>query len=213
MRHRYELDACRGYRAAMPQTPKITRRRLLAASVGAAAVGGLEVARGSGIRTWYQHFTGACDVTAAAPAQSNPRIATGSFDSRAARAQVGYAISLPRAGTDVARLPLVVCLPGRDTSAGGMLNLRLPDYAAAAGGHLALACVEGGSSYWHRRASGEDRMAMLTGEFLPMLSRQHGLGDSGLGILGWSMGGYGALLATELRPDLFGAAAALSPAM
>ena len=31
--------------------------------------------------------------------------------------------------------------------------------------------------------------------------------------MGWSMGGYGALLAAERRPDLFGAVVAASPAL
>lgn len=75
-----------------------------------------------------------------------------------------------------------------------------------------LAFVDGGESYWHRRTDGEDRMAMLMREFLPMVAERFALSGP-RGILGWSMGGYGALLAAEEHPDVFDAIAAASPAI
>jgi S-formylglutathione hydrolase FrmB len=71
--------------------------------------------------------------------------------------------------------------------------------------------VDGGESYWHRRASGEDRMAMLLGEFVPLLKRRFGLTPRA--IMGWSMGGYGALLAAERRPAQFRSVAVSSAAI
>ena len=76
---------------------------------------------------------------------------------------------------------------------------------------FALAAVDGGDSYWHRRPNGEDRMAMLLDEFLPMLAHRYGAGP--VALVGWSMGGYGALLAAEEHPDRFAACAAASPAI
>jgi enterochelin esterase-like enzyme len=79
---------------------------------------------------------------------------------------------------------------------------------------FAVAAVDGGdASYWHRRASGLDPMTMLLDEVVPLLASR-GLGGSRAttAVIGWSMGGYGALLAAETAPGTFGAVVAASPA-
>jgi S-formylglutathione hydrolase FrmB len=75
--------------------------------------------------------------------------------------------------------------------------------------------VDGGVSYWHARASGEDRLSMLLREIIPLRARRHRLGGGGRrrAIIGWSMGGFGALLAAETEPHLFAAVVAVSPAV
>jgi enterochelin esterase-like enzyme len=78
---------------------------------------------------------------------------------------------------------------------------------------FALAALVGGESYWHPRASGEDRLAMLLDEFIPHCAERYRLGEHRRAIIGWSMGGYGALLAAETRPELFSAVVAVSPAV
>jgi pimeloyl-ACP methyl ester carboxylesterase len=78
---------------------------------------------------------------------------------------------------------------------------------------FALASVDGGASYWHRRTTGEDRMAMLLRDFLPMLADRHGLDRGPVALVGWSMGGYGAILGAEEHPERFVAVAAASPAI
>jgi S-formylglutathione hydrolase FrmB len=54
---------------------------------------------------------------------------------------------------------------------------------------------------------------MLLEEFIPFCEERLGLDDPARGLLGWSMGGYGALLAAERRPELFRAVVAVSPAL
>ena len=54
---------------------------------------------------------------------------------------------------------------------------------------------------------------MLETEFLPLLEREFGLGGAGGVIAGWSMGGYGALLAAERDPDRWSGVAVASPAI
>ena len=67
-----------------------------------------------------------------------------------------------------------------------------------------LVAVRGGDTYWHPRASGEDALAMLLDEFIPYCRRELRLGGAaGEAVMGWSMGGYGALLAAESRPRGF----------
>src|SRR6185437_11646862 len=76
---------------------------------------------------------------------------------------------------------------------------------------FAVAAVDGGQSYWHRRADGEDRMRMLISDFLPLM--RSGFGLEPRAIMGWSMGGYGALLAAERHPRRFPTVAVSSAAV
>ena len=77
---------------------------------------------------------------------------------------------------------------------------------------MALVTVDGGTGYWNPHP-GDDPQAMLTDEVIPLCQRR-GLGGSHrVGVMGISMGGYGALLLAEKRPDLISAAAAISPAI
>jgi S-formylglutathione hydrolase FrmB len=76
---------------------------------------------------------------------------------------------------------------------------------------IALASIDGGDAYWHPRSDGDDPIAMLLDEYLPMLARR-GLRTSVFGVLGWSMGGYGALLLGEIDRRATAIAAA-SPAI
>jgi S-formylglutathione hydrolase FrmB len=78
---------------------------------------------------------------------------------------------------------------------------------------FAVVAVDGGGGYWHRRTSGDDAGAMVLDELLPMLAGQ-GLDTSRVGFLGWSMGGYGALLlGGRLGAARTAAICAVSPAL
>ena len=116
-------------------------------------------------------------------------------------------------------LPLVVALHARgwDHTTPLRASLGLPQFLAQAVDRgvqpLAIATVDGGNNYWHRRPSGEDAAAMVVDELLPVL-RGHGASIRSIGLLGWSMGGYGALrLATDLGPERVRAVVAASPAV
>ena len=108
---------------------------------------------------------------------------------------------------------VVYCLHGRGGNHRFPFDeVRMPDFAAAAGASVAFAAVDGGfSSYWHPRADGTDAQAMLLNEFIPMV--EHRLQVTWRALLGWSMGGYGALLAAETSPGRFRAVVAASPAL
>jgi S-formylglutathione hydrolase FrmB len=111
----------------------------------------------------------------------------------------------------------VIALHGKGSSAatvmGGGVEQGLAEAAAAGLPPLAVVAVDGGGSYWHRRASGEDAGAMVTDELIPMLARQ-GLDTARVGFLGWSMGGYGALLlGARLGRVRTAAICAVSPAL
>ena len=123
--------------------------------------------------------------------------------------QVHWVLARPAGG---ASPRVVVALHGRGGSAdGAFTGLHLDRHVGSTG--LAVAAIDGGDTYWHARRSGVDAGAMVVEDFLPLLAR-HGLRTDRIGLLGWSMGGYGALwLATQLGPHRVGGVAAESAAL
>jgi S-formylglutathione hydrolase FrmB len=94
---------------------------------------------------------------------------------------------------------------GIEEGLAAMVQAGRPPYAVVA--------VDGGDSYWHRRAGGEDAGAMVLNELIPMLSTM-GLDTSRVGFIGWSMGGYGALrLGAWLGAARCAGICAVSPAL
>lgn len=78
---------------------------------------------------------------------------------------------------------------------------------------IAVAAVDGGTSYWHERADGTDTGSMVLEDLLPTLEAAGAPVDR-VGLTGFSMGGYGALLlATRLPPDRVLGVAAVSAAL
>ena len=78
---------------------------------------------------------------------------------------------------------------------------------------MAMVTVDGGGGYWTPHP-GDDPMAMVMSELIPRCQRL-GLGRAPrpIGMMGISMGGYGALLFAEKYPQLIAAVAAISPAI
>jgi enterochelin esterase-like enzyme len=207
--------------------PRWTRRRVLALGLGGAAAlaagaAGLElVSRGilPG-KTVLDRLDGACSVPGLSRefSPAGPSF-TGAFYSAARRRSVGYTIAYPpghRAGHE---LPLVVMLHGYGGDHASAVVGMSPAQAVAlrVNGRplapMAMVTVDGGGGYWNPHP-GDDPMAMVTGELIP-LCRRLGLGrpPRRIGAMGISMGGYGALLLAEKHPRLIAAVAAVSPAI
>ncbi len=88
---------------------------------------------------------------------------------------------------------LVVALHGYGGDADAAFDLGYGDAVATTG--LALASVDGGNGYWHARRDGTDSGALVTDELIPLALDRCGLPQATrVSLLGWSMGGYGALL-------------------
>ena len=107
----------------------------------------------------------------------------------------------------------VFCLHGYEANHRFAFNdVHVPQAAHQVGLQVAVAAVDGGAdSYWHKRSDGTDALAMLLGDFVPLV---RGLvGDLPQALMGWSMGGYGALLAAERARAKFVAVAPASPAI
>ena len=145
-----------------------------------------------------------------------PTKLTGSFVS-AARGGIktNWVIAMPPGQTGMLRP--VIALHGVDANAGQMLEMGVEEGLANVVKEgkppFAVVGVDGGNTYWHRRASGGDSGAMVLEELLPMLSSM-GMDTSRVGFLGWSMGGYGALLlGARLGPARTAGICAISPAL
>jgi pimeloyl-ACP methyl ester carboxylesterase len=127
-----------------------------------------------------------------------------------------HSIALPAGYRRGDALPLVVVLPGLNGGANDLdRGLGITGFATAAGSKLAF--FQPGFShrtYWHPRADGSDPMAQLL-VLVSGVERKYGVGGARerRGVLGWSMGGFGALLLAQQHPDFVAAAVGLSPAV
>lgn len=207
----------------------ITRRQLLiggGAAAGLLAAAGIVGARSWRVRDAWYELTGAYGEPGAYPPRGDVVYQYGRLPSQHVRGGIQYGVATPG---EFARMrqpagwkaPVCYCLPGRGRGPREVLegSLRLGDFAAQAvaergAAPFVLVAVRGGDTYWHERESGEDARTMLLDEFIPYCRRELGLGGAaGEAIMGWSMGGYGALLAAESRPGDFGGVCAVSAAL
>ena len=164
---------------------RVSRRALLTAGAGvaAAAVGtGLGIEQGElPGRPWFQAHLGLNGAAGVVPDVRPGLVTSGSFASeRRLGAATGWSIVRPP-GED-GPLPVVVALHGygqdHATLTGPAFRIdRFLAAAIAAGvAPFAIAAVDGGTTYWHPRPSGEDAGAMVVDEFLPLLE-ERGLPD------------------------------------
>jgi dienelactone hydrolase len=180
---------------------RISRRAALAAGAGLAgaaglAAGGYGLVQAGDLPGKYRlaELTGACGAPPPAPRGPLPRRRDLRFYS-ARRRRVVTMVTLLAGGAAPAGLPVVVALHGLGADASSAATLLAPALARA-GTPLAVITVDGGSSYWHQRADGDDPQGMILHEVLPRAAAQ-GLATARIGLTGWSMGGYGALLLAE----------------
>ncbi len=199
----------------------ISRRGLLLGTATAAvAVGGVGVAveeRWLPGRTRVRGLLGLNGPGGHIPDVTPGTVVTGSFVSQhRLGARTGWSIVYP--GAEAEPLPVMVSLHGLGgdhTTAISQLGIDrfLPAAVAAGVPRFAIATVDGGTTYWHPRPTGEDAGAMVLEEFLPLLGEQ-GLRTDRIAFQGWSMGGYGSLrLGAILGADTVRAVAVMSAAL
>jgi S-formylglutathione hydrolase FrmB len=195
----------RAYHQGMDESA-LTRRRLLQFAAAGFGTAGLA----------------ACSAPAG-PSRAGPpsvEMSSGSFVSTFLKtAPTNWSIAAPVIpGSSGVRYPVALFLHGLGGNNQGIFGALaaqtfLQDHLAAGGTPFAIASVDGGDWWWHRRANGNDPQAMLLSEFLPLLQRR-GLDAGRIALLGLSMGGFGALLLAS-RGTIPGlrAVAAMSPAV
>jgi pimeloyl-ACP methyl ester carboxylesterase len=203
--------------------PRPSRRALLLGGlgVGAVAVTGVAVGVEEEVlpgRTWVRDRLGLNGEAGRVPDVTPGRVVHGSFRSEArGGVETGWSIAYPP-GTQ-GSLPVLVVLHGLGNDDRSAMSPYLGlDRFLAAGvkdglAPFAIASVDGGRSYWHRRPDGEDAGAMVLDEFVPLLA-DRGLRTDRIGLFGWSMGGYATLrLGAVLGRARCAAVVAESPAL
>lgn len=200
----------------------LSRRRFLQLSAGALAASGL-TACAPAVSPPSPGATATATLSPApSPAAAPPSVAmsTGSFVSTFRPAEATHwtvATPVLSGGTGTG-FPVAVFLHGLGGNNRGIFDLLqaqdvLQRHLDAGGTPFALASVDGGDWWWHRRANSIDPQAMLLQEFLPLLQKR-GLDTGRTALLGLSMGGYGALLlASQAKLPGLRAVAAMSPAV
>jgi S-formylglutathione hydrolase FrmB len=203
----------------------VSRRAALAAGLGlavaGAAGGGYALVQDGTLPGKYRlaRLMGACGSAPAAPSGPLPTRHETQFWSAYRRRRVTMVTLIPAGLASGHGLGVVVALHGLGGDASSMATVMAGAMATAGTGPgpLAVVTVDGGTTYWHRRASGDDPQGMIINEALPRVARL-GPSTARIGIVGNSMGGYGALLLAErlggptARPRA-AAVAAISPAI
>jgi enterochelin esterase-like enzyme len=206
----------------------VSRRRLLKWLVG--GVGAVVVVGAAGFelvdhgvlpgKQALDEIDGACSLPA--PALTYGSVGhseTGNFFSTARQRRVGYTIGYPPAYRHGDLIPLIVMLHGYDQNHASALVGMTPAQAVALrvdGAPLtpmAMVTVDGGNGYWNPHP-GDDPMSMVVNELIPFCQRKGlGVSPTRIGLMGISMGGYGALAIAERYPSLASTVAAISPAV
>jgi S-formylglutathione hydrolase FrmB len=156
---------------------------------------------------------GACGSAPPTPAGPRPTRHVVTFASAYRHSTVQMVTLVPATRTAESGLGVVIALHGAGSTPAGLADQVATAMTAARIATFAVICVDGGGTYWHQRANGDDPIGMIIHEVLPRAAAA-GLAIRRIGIAGESMGGYGALLlAQRLEAPGVAAVAALSPAI
>ena len=149
---------------------------------------------------------GVCGSAPPPPTGRRPTQHVVTFESAYRHTTVQMVTLTPPDATASSDLGVVLALHGAGNTATGMADQVATAMTAARIATFAVVCPDGGGTYWHKRADGDDPIGMILHEVLPRAAAAR-LETRRIGIAGESMGGYGALLLAER----FTAAAATTP--
>lgn len=187
-----------------------SRRAVLFGGLGMAAIAvgaaGYELVQEGTLPGKYMlaRLDGACGSAPRPPAGRRPVRHVVTFESAYRHAVVQVVTLIPAGAAAGSGLGVVLALHGAGSSAAALSSQVAMAMTAAKTSTFAVICVDGGDTYWHQRADGDDPIGMILHEVLPRAAAA-GLATRRIGVAGESMGGYGALLLAE---RICGAAAA-----
>ena len=182
--------------------PRLSRRAALAGGPALAAAacvaGGYELVQDGTLPGRYTlaRMTGACGTALARPAGPPPSRHEVSFYSAYRRRHVQMVTLIPAGAATPHGLGVMIGLHGAGGSAASMAASMAPSLTRARVTAFAVVCVDGGETYWHEHADGDDPVGMIVHEVLPRAAAA-GMRTARIGVGGESMGGFGALLVAE----------------
>ena len=183
----------------------VSRRRFL---VGGTALAGATVFGGMRVADRLGAFDGPGPDRAVPDAGGDIEVEHGEL------ARSGRRYRLARTGAGAGRAAVaIVCLHGRNNDESFAFDrLGIHRFAASAGLDTVIASIDGGAAdYWHPRQTGANPLGDVVGELVPLLDERSG--GAPRAVMGWSMGGYGALLAAIEHPGVFRRVIATAPAV
>jgi len=182
--------------------PRLSRRAVLAGGAALAAAacvaGGYELVQEGTLPGRYTlaRMTGACGTVLPRPAGPPPSRHEVSFYSAYRRRHVQMVTLIPAGVATPHGLGVMIGLHGAGGSAASMATTMAPSLTRARVTAFAVVCVDGGETYWHEHADGDDPIGMIVHEVLPRAAAA-GMQTARIGVGGESMGGFGALLVAE----------------
>jgi S-formylglutathione hydrolase FrmB len=139
---------------------------------------------------------GACGSAPPPPTGRRPTRHAQTFESAYRHTKVQMVTLVPPDATAGSDLGVVIALHGAGNTATGLADQVATAMTAGKIATFAVVCPDGGATYWHERADGDDPIGMILHEVLPRAAAA-GLATRRIGIAGESMGGYGAILLSE----------------
>ena len=184
----------------------VTRRRFLigGAAAGALAIGGagFEATRDLHGTRRFLHHHGLLGGPDASPPKVSPPVEYGRTGA------VDYGLYLP----PVTATAALYCLHGRGGDRRNAFEgMAVHRFVAERNLPWAVASLDGGEGFWHHRRDGSDTQRDLVDVLMPFVASRAPVARSA--VIGWSMGGFGALLLAQQHPSVFSAVIANGPSV
>lgn len=196
---------------------RVSRRAVLTAVTGGLAAGGVvTLVAGEAILRRARRLFADEGPAGAIPDVPEGRVRLERVRSEARGREVGLWTAVPEGNGAGEGLPVCLVLHGSSATTDDFSRFGFGRFLTAAVRDgvppFVLAGADGGQRRWEGDGpgSGNDPQRMLAAE-IPAWCADRGFDATRLAAYGWSMGGYGALRAAELRPGTLLAVAALSP--
>jgi pimeloyl-ACP methyl ester carboxylesterase len=189
---------------------------LIAFARGAFIAGASAALAACGVKSRLRSALYNCRLPEALPDVATGTLLRGGFQSRVLRKRIGYIVT--RSPGNQRLRGIAYAFPGRGRTADELLAaLGYDKYLTSLAAELdfpalAVATVDGGEPSSHHRSEFDERQAMFDREFVPAVRHELGLAaDVPESLLGYSIGGLGALLAAAHEPNRYRAVAVAAP--
>jgi len=192
------------------------RQRIVTITRGAFVAGAACALGGCGVRAQLRSALYNCRLPEALPDVPTALLLRGTIQSRVLGKAVRYTVTRSPGSQRLRGIAYV--FPGRGRAADDLFAaLGYDKYLASLASELdfpalAVAVVDGGEASSGKRIEFDERLAMFDREFVPAVRHELGVAaDVPESLIGYSIGGFGALLAAAREPHRYRAVAVAAP--